>query len=154
MGRVSKYTPECSPEAVQLHLGGDSTIAESAKRIGLHPETFQKWVRWADERRARRDPAAEARGAPAGGGTDPAEGGGVFRAGDRSAAMTYRLIDQERAHHAVSHLCAVLGVRATTPPRDERAQRASGRSGAETRTVERYATKLDTMGSHVQRFRE
>jgi transposase len=48
MGRVSKYTPEFRQEAVRMHLEGDSTIAESAKRIGLHPETFRKWVRRAE----------------------------------------------------------------------------------------------------------
>jgi putative transposase len=34
----------------------------------------------------------------------------ISRAGDRSAAMTFQLIDQERAHHAVSRLCSVLNV--------------------------------------------
>jgi transposase len=48
MGRPSKYTPEFRQEAVRLHLEGGSTIAESARRIGLHPETFRKWVRQAE----------------------------------------------------------------------------------------------------------
>jgi transposase-like protein len=33
-----------------------------------------------------------------------------FARGDRSAAMIFRLIDQEKPHHAVSLLCRVLGV--------------------------------------------
>ena len=33
-----------------------------------------------------------------------------FARENRSAAMTFRLIDRERAHHAVSLLCSVLGV--------------------------------------------
>ena len=41
---------------------------------------------------------------------DPAKGGGVFRAGDMSAAMTFQLIEKERAHHAVSRLCSVLNI--------------------------------------------
>jgi hypothetical protein len=41
---------------------------------------------------------------------DPCGSGRVLRSGDRSAAMIFRLIDQENAHHAVSLLCRVLGV--------------------------------------------
>lgn len=48
MGRPSKFTPEFRQEAIRLHLEGGATIAESARRIGLHPETFRKWVRQAE----------------------------------------------------------------------------------------------------------
>src|SRR6266542_3829362 len=58
------------------------------------------------EIRELRPPGAPARG----GDVDPGEGGGVFREGDRSSAMTFQLIDRERAHHAVSLLCSVLSV--------------------------------------------
>src|SRR4029453_14737531 len=46
----------------------------------------------------------------AGGARDPAQGRGVLRQGDRSPVSCYRLIDQEKAHHAVSRLARVLGV--------------------------------------------
>ena len=45
MGRTSKYPPEFRQEAVRLHLESGESIASSAARIGLHPETFRKWVR-------------------------------------------------------------------------------------------------------------
>src|SRR4029453_17077597 len=46
----------------------------------------------------------------AGGARDPAQGRGFLRQGDRSPVSSYRLIDQEKAHHAVSRLARVLGV--------------------------------------------
>src|SRR6266545_4112391 len=64
-----------------------------------------------DARGARGDRQVEARAAPGRGGeADSPEGGRVFRQGDRSPVRCYRLVDQERAHHAVSLLCSVLGV--------------------------------------------
>ncbi len=48
MGRPSKFTPEFRREAVRLHLEGGRSIADSAQRLGLHPETFRKWVRRAE----------------------------------------------------------------------------------------------------------
>jgi transposase len=48
MGRTSKYPPEFRQEAVRLHLESGESIAASAARIGLHPETFRKWVRRAE----------------------------------------------------------------------------------------------------------
>jgi len=69
------------------------------------PETFRRWVREDEVERRLRDGTTREEHAeivklrrevrrleeekP-----DPAEGGGVFRAGDRSGAMTFQLIDQ------------------------------------------------------------
>ena len=117
MGRPSKWPLEFREEAVRLYRDSDESIAAVARRLGLGPETFRRWVRddenarGDDARGARRDRQVAAGGASAGGGeADLAEGGGVFRQGDWSAAMTFQLIDKERAHHAVSRLCSVLNV--------------------------------------------
>ena len=121
MGRMSKWSPEFREESVRLYRESGESIAVVARRLGMSPETLRRWIRDAEiesgerdgvtRRRAGGDPRSAASGAAAGGGeVDPSEGGGVFRQGDRSAAMTFRLIDRERAHHAVSLLCSVLGV--------------------------------------------
>jgi transposase len=60
MARPSKYTPEFREQAVRLHLEGEATIAESARRIGLHPETFRKWVRRAQIDAGQRSGATSA----------------------------------------------------------------------------------------------
>ena len=48
MGRPSKYTPEFREEAVRLHREQGASVAESARRLGLGPETLRKWVRQAE----------------------------------------------------------------------------------------------------------
>ena len=64
MGRPSKYTPEFREEAVRLHREQGTSVAESARRLGLGAETFRKWVRQGRGRcgRARRRDAGGARG--------------------------------------------------------------------------------------------
>src|SRR3712207_5012783 len=58
--------------------------------------------------RAGRDPAPQARGQAARrGGRDPQEGGGFFRQGDRVTKFAF--ISAERANHAVTTLCRVVG---------------------------------------------
>ena len=42
MGRPSKYTPEFREEAVRLHREQGASVAESARRLGLGPETLRK----------------------------------------------------------------------------------------------------------------
>src|SRR6266542_1678058 len=117
MGRPSKWSPEFREEAVRLYRESGESVAEVARRLGDAAEVGAsrrgraRRARRLDDRRARRDPRTPSPGpSPGGGEVDPAEGGGVFRAGDRSAAMTFQLIDQERPHHAVSLLCSVLDV--------------------------------------------
>jgi transposase len=41
MGRPSKYTPEFREEAVRLHREQGGPVAETARRLGLHTETFR-----------------------------------------------------------------------------------------------------------------
>ena len=48
MGRPSKWSPEFRQEAVRLYRDGSESIPEVARRLGLNPETFRKWVRQAE----------------------------------------------------------------------------------------------------------
>ncbi len=48
MGRPSTWTPEFRDEAVRLYRSGSSSIPEVARSLGLHPETFRKWVKQAE----------------------------------------------------------------------------------------------------------
>ena len=45
MGRPSKWSPEFREEAVRLYRESDESIAAVARRLGLGPETFRRWVR-------------------------------------------------------------------------------------------------------------
>lgn len=45
MGRPSKWSPEFRDEAVRLYRESDESIAAVARRLGLGPETFRRWVR-------------------------------------------------------------------------------------------------------------
>ena len=44
MGRPSKYSPEFREEAVRLYRESGESISATAARLGLHPESFRKWV--------------------------------------------------------------------------------------------------------------
>lgn len=48
MGRQSKYPEEFREEAVRLARSSDSSIAQTARDLGIHYEMLRKWVR-ADE---------------------------------------------------------------------------------------------------------
>ena len=48
MGRPSKWSPEFRQEGVRLYRDGSESIPEVARRLGLHPEIFRKWVRQAE----------------------------------------------------------------------------------------------------------
>lgn len=48
MGRLSKYPPEFREEAIRLFREGELSIADTARRLGVHAETFRKWVRQAE----------------------------------------------------------------------------------------------------------
>jgi len=48
MGRPSKWSPEFREEAVRAYRSGRDSIPQVARRIGVHPETFRKWLRRAE----------------------------------------------------------------------------------------------------------
>ena len=48
MGRPSQWSLEFRDEAVRMYRSGQDSIPQVARRIGVHPETFRKWVRWAE----------------------------------------------------------------------------------------------------------
>jgi transposase-like protein len=57
VGRPSKYSPEFREEAVQLALRSGKTISETARELGLNPETLRNWVK---KHREEHGPAGEA----------------------------------------------------------------------------------------------
>lgn len=57
MGRPSKYSPEFREEAVQLALRSSKTISETARELGLNPETLRNWVK---KHREEHGPTGEA----------------------------------------------------------------------------------------------
>jgi transposase len=48
MGRPLKYPPEFREEAIRLYRESGTTIAETARRLGMGAETLRKWVRQAE----------------------------------------------------------------------------------------------------------
>ena len=48
MARPSQWSPEFRDEAVRMYRSGQESIPQVARRIGVHPETFRKWVRRAE----------------------------------------------------------------------------------------------------------
>jgi transposase len=45
MAPPSKYSPEFKEEAVQIALRSSKTISETARELGLNPETLRAWVK-------------------------------------------------------------------------------------------------------------
>src|SRR5262249_49462374 len=82
-----------------------------AAQVGEAGRRRRRRARGLDERGAPGAARAAQTGAGARGGEgDSAEGRSFLRAGDRSPAMTFRLVEAERAEHSISRLCSVLGV--------------------------------------------
>jgi putative transposase len=116
------YPPEFRAEAVRLIRSSGKPLSQISKDLGVSEQSLRVWIKQADLDEGRRDDGLtsaeleelrllrrkvrvleEER-------EIPQEGSGFLRSGDRSPQMTFRLIDQEKAHHAVSLLCRVLGV--------------------------------------------
>jgi transposase len=55
MGRLSKWSPEFREEAVRLYRESEESVSAVARRLGLGPETFRKWVRQDEIERGARD---------------------------------------------------------------------------------------------------
>src|SRR5438445_4679359 len=55
MGRPSKWSPEFREEAVRMYRESEESIAAVARRLGLGPETFRRWVREDEVERGQRD---------------------------------------------------------------------------------------------------
>ena len=55
MGRLSKWSPEFREEAIRLYRESDESVSVVARRLGLGPETFRKWVRQDEIERGARD---------------------------------------------------------------------------------------------------
>ncbi len=55
MGRLSKWSPEFREEAIRLYRESDESVSAVARRLGLGPETFRKWVRQDEIERGGRD---------------------------------------------------------------------------------------------------
>ncbi len=55
MGRQSRWSPEFREEAVRLYRESDESVTAVARRLGLWPETFRKWVRQDEVERGARD---------------------------------------------------------------------------------------------------
>jgi transposase len=45
MSRPSKYSPEFRERAVRLARESQSSISQTARDLGMHPETLRIWVR-------------------------------------------------------------------------------------------------------------
>src|SRR5438067_13928098 len=48
MGRPSRYPPEFREEAIRLYRESETSVAETARRLGMGAETLRKWVRQAE----------------------------------------------------------------------------------------------------------
>lgn len=119
------HTLEFRTEAVRLYRIGGRGIKVTARQIGVAPGTLCKWVHQAqidegveegltsEERadlwRLRREVRSED---PRRGEGDPPQGSAFLRPGDRSSAMRFRLIDEEKSRHSISRMARVLGVTA------------------------------------------
>lgn len=55
MGRSSKWSPEFREEAIRLYRESEESVTAVARRLGLGPETFRKWVRQDEIERGARD---------------------------------------------------------------------------------------------------
>ena len=115
------YPAAFRAEAVQLVQANGRSLTQVARDLGVHHDTLRgvgqagrdRWraARRPDDRGAgRAGPAAAGEPHPQGREGDPAQGGGVFRGGERDPVSCYRFIAAEAAHHPVALSCRVLGV--------------------------------------------
>ncbi len=108
--RDRPYPPEFRQEAVRLVTAKEQSLAQIARDLGVSAWTLRGWVKQAEidageregltsEEREELRRAAKEEARPRGGARDPEEGSDFLRAGDRSAAMKFRLIEAEKAEH-------------------------------------------------------
>src|SRR5271166_6594504 len=125
--RTPPYSSEVRARAVRMvlehqgeHASQWSAIGSIAAKIGCTAETLRNWVRQAErpnERRARADQGAGARGAGvAPGQRDPAQGVGVFCPGGARPPFEAMkaFIDQHRDAYGVEPICRVLPIAPST----------------------------------------
>lgn len=121
MAKGKPFTPEFRAEAVRLHRMGGRTLRATAAEIGVSVNALGRWVRQSkiDEGKASgltseereefqrlkrenkllREEKEILKKAYT-----------FLRPGDRSRKTRFKLIDEEKSHHAVSRLARTLGV--------------------------------------------
>src|SRR5215213_7818598 len=104
-----RFTREYKAQAVQRLLESGRPLADIATELDVSPGQLSQWrneqlAAGSAEALAQKKGEAARRREP-----DPAQGCGFFRQGDRVTKFAF--VAAERANHAVSTLCRVVGAR-------------------------------------------